>query len=221
MEEAKMKEQMKNALVKFETIPVGIIDDIVNSLAQELGKITVPKDEFNNKVAEVNSYKGLITERDGSIAELKKTAGLSDQLKQQIETLQTDSAAKTKDLENKLETEQLNFKNEKTMNAVKLSALNFDVDGKKFKARNADDVTMFMDKSKFEIGADGNITNLNVLFKDLVEKRPYLFEGDEPAGGKFGGNFGGVGGKPGAGGGTDNEVFAQMDNILGINAQKP
>ena len=61
----------------------------------EFPKNAVPKDTYNTLAETKKKLDADVTERDKQLDELKKTAGASEELKKQIETLQAENKAAT------------------------------------------------------------------------------------------------------------------------------
>lgn len=141
----------------------------------------IPKARFD----EVNEAKKQLDKdikaRDKQIEDIKKNAGDNEELKQQIETLQTENKTAKEKYEAELKDLQIS-------NAIKLAISD--------KAQDADLVAGLFDKSKLILGEDGKVTGLEEQLKDLKENKGFLFKTEEPAdpkptpGFKVGGNGG-------------------------------
>lgn len=140
----------------------------------------IPKARFD----EVNEAKKQLDKdikaRDKQIEDIKKNAGDNEELKQQIETLQTENKTAKEKYEADLKDLQIS-------NAIKLAIAD--------KAQDADLVAGLFDKSKLILGEDGKVTGLEEQLKELKENKGFLFKTDEPTeqptpGFKLGGNGG-------------------------------
>ena len=137
---------------------------IADASAEEL-KTFIPKTRFD----EVNTAKKNLEEdnkkKDKQIEEIKKNAGDNEELKAQIETLQTEN----KEAQKKYEAD---LKELKISNAIKLSIAD--------SAQDADLVAGLIDKTKLILGEDGNITGLDEQVKALKKDKAFLFKEDKP-----------------------------------------
>ena len=123
----------------------------------------VPKtrfDEINNNKKELEKT---VKERDTQLETLKKSTGDNEELKKQIETLQTDNKKKDDDYQAQIKELQIS-------NAIKLAITD--------KAQDADLVASLFDKSKLILGDDGKITGLEEQLKVIKEGKPFLFKED-------------------------------------------
>ncbi|MEG6521128.1 phage scaffolding protein [Desulfotomaculum sp. 1211_IL3151] len=151
-------------MTKEELIALGLTDELATKAAaasaEEL-KSFIPKTRFD----EVNEAKKQAEkDRDtvsGQLEELKKTAGVSEDLKKQIETLQGENkAAKEK--------HEADMKALTLTNAIKLALTG--------KAHDPDIVTNLLDKAKIELNEDGTIkSGLDDQIKALRESKAFLF----------------------------------------------
>lgn len=154
-------------MTREQIIELGVPEDMADKVAQasqtEL-KSYIPKSRFD----EVNEAKKQaekdIKARDTQLESLKKDAGTSEELKKQIEQLQTEN--KTKD-----EQYQKDLNDLKLSNAIKLSITG--------KAQDEDLVAGLIDKSKLILGEDGKITGLEEQMKSLQESKAFLFKSED------------------------------------------
>ncbi|KJB88586.1 minor structural GP20 protein [Paenibacillus sp. E194] len=139
------------------------IDGIVAEVSKELPKYTVPKDKYNELSEAKKKAEKDVTDRDKQIEELGKTAGLSEDLKKQIETL----TAANKEAAEKHAAE---LKELTLTNAIS-AALNG-------KAHNEKVVTGLINREKLVIGDEGKIVGLEEQLTALKSSDGYLFKDD-------------------------------------------
>jgi hypothetical protein len=135
----------------------------MDEVKTEFPKVAVPKDTFNALTETKKKLEKDIQERDGQLEELKKTAGASEELKKQIETLQA---------ENKAATEKFaaDLKDLTLTNAIKLAIAG--------KVHDEDLTAGLIDKSKLVVDGD-KVVGLDEQLKGLQEEKAFLFK---PAG---------------------------------------
>lgn len=137
---------------------------IADASAEEL-KTFIPKTRFD----EVNTAKKKLEEdnkkKDKQIEDIKKNAGDNEELKAQIETLQTEN----KEAQKKYEAD---LKDLKISNAIKLAITD--------SAQDADLVAGLIDKTKLILGEDGKVTGLDEQVKTLKKDKAFLFKEDKP-----------------------------------------
>ncbi|TPG75596.1 hypothetical protein EEL32_24010 [Brevibacillus laterosporus] len=172
--------------------------DWLKKLLQELGvseehieKITggveenykgyVPKHRFDEINDTKKELEGQIKDRDKQLTELKKSAGDNEDLKKQIEDLQSDN--KTKD-----EQYQTKIKEMQVSTAIKLALTG--------EAHDPELIASLLDKSKIEINEDGTLKggledqiqalreSKAFLFAEKQEDKGFQFKGARPADGK-------------------------------------
>ena len=125
------------------------------------------KSDLEAKQAEIDNLTKMVSDRDKSINALKESAGMSDELKAQIEALQSEN--KEKDKAHKAEIHAL--KVDAAVNSVLSSA----------KAKNVTAVkALLKDLDKAQFGEDGNIIGLmeQVAALQQGEDTKFLFEGE-------------------------------------------
>ncbi|GAV13242.1 phage scaffolding protein [Paenibacillus sp. NAIST15-1] len=140
------------------------IDGIVAEVSKELPKYTVPKDKYNELSEAKKKAEKDVTDRDKQIEELGKTAGLSEDLKKQIETL----TAANKEAAEKHAAE---LKEITLTNAIS-AALNGKVHNEKV-------VTGLINREKLVVGDDGKIVGLEEQLSKLKTSDAYLFKSDD------------------------------------------
>lgn len=153
-------------MTKEEFIALGFTEEQATKAAaasaEEL-KGFIPKARFD----ELNEIKKKaekdVSDRDTQIAEFGKTAGLSEELKKQIETLQAENKTAKEKYESDLQELKLS-------NAIS-AALNGKVHNEKV-------VTGLINKEKLVIGDEGKIVGLEEQLAALKASDAYLFKDD-------------------------------------------
>ncbi len=174
---------------KEQFVALGLSEEVAikaaEASAEEL-KGFVPKARFD----EVNEAKKQ-AERDrdgmgGQLEELKKSAGVSEELKRQIETLQNENKATKEQYDTKL-------KDMSVSTALKLALTG--------QAHDPDIVASLLDKTKIELDDTGAVKGgLDDQITSLRESKGFLFVQQEPAPPVP--TFRGASPVPGAGGGA-------------------
>lgn len=123
----------------------------------------IPKNRFDEVIGVKNELKAQVSELTNQLEGLKKANEGNKDLTSQIEALQKSN-------------EELMQKHQRTIieSAIKFEAV-------KAKAKDANDLTKFLDVSKLEIDEKGNISGLDVQINELKEQKAYLFDSDKPA----------------------------------------
>lgn len=184
-------------LLKKSGIDESKIDTILGDISKEIPKHLIPKDKYNELAESKKKLETDIQSRDTQLEELKKTAGTSEELKKQIETLQGENKKKDEEYQTQLKDLTLS-------NAIKMA-----INGK---VHDESIVTGLFDKSKLVIDGD-KIVGLDDQLKSLKESKAFLFK-EEGAEQKPGFKVG----SDGAGtGGATNE---QIASIFGNTTQK-
>lgn len=145
----------------------------ITKAVEEQYKSHVPKHRFD----EVNEAKKQlemdIKERDKQLTELKNTAGNHEELKKQIETLQTENKQKDSEYQSKLRDLSVTA-------AIKLAVAG--------EVHDPDLIVTLLDRSKIELDDQGNIKNgLNDQVKALRDAKSFLFVEKKPGTGNFSG----------------------------------
>lgn len=152
---------------KEELLKLGLTDEqadkVAAASADEL-KGYIPKSRFDEVNTAKNQAEESLKERDKQIDGLKASAGDAENLRKQIEQLQTTN--KQKDSEHAAEIKRLKLDNAVD---VALSAA---------KAKNLKAVKALLDLSKAEVGDDGTVAGLAEQIKKLqeAEDSKFMFE---------------------------------------------
>ncbi|BFH13523.1 phage scaffolding protein [Paenibacillus melissococcoides] len=139
------------------------IEKIDAEVRKELPMHFVPKDKYNEAAEAKKKAEKDVADRDKQIEDLGKAAGLSEELKKQIEQLQVENKTAKEKYESDLKELTLT-------NAIK-SALSGKVHDEAL-------VTGLFDKSKLVIDGD-KVVGLEEQLKDLQEHKGFLFKTEE------------------------------------------
>ena len=160
---------------QFEAI--GITEEMAAEAAKQSAeelKDYVPKHRFDEVNTENKNLKAAAQENEQALEELKKNAGDSEGLKEQIQQMQDAQKEAEEKHKEEIRDMQLN-------NAIKLSIAG--------KAQDEELVAGLVDKTKLILGEDGKVTGLEEQLKTLQEKKSFLFKEEnketaqKPAGG--------------------------------------
>jgi len=138
-------------------------------LKTEFPKNAVPKDVYNAAADAKKKLEADLKDRDQQLEELKKSAGASEDLKQQIQTLQEENKKAKEKYEADLRDLTLT-------NAIKLAVAG--------KVHDEDLVAGLIDKEKLVIDGD-RVVGLEDQLKSLQESKAFLFkpaEGEDKPG---------------------------------------
>lgn len=138
-------------------------------LKTEFPKNAVPKDVYNAAADAKKKLEADLKDRDQQLEELKKSAGASEDLKQQIQTLQEENKKAKEKYEADLRDLTLT-------NAIKLAVAG--------KVHDEDLVAGLIDKTKLVIDGD-KVVGLDEQLKSLQESKAFLFkpaEGEDKPG---------------------------------------
>jgi hypothetical protein len=134
---------------------------------KEAVKDYVPKTRLDEVIEERNGLRDQVAERDKQIAELGKSAGDNQALKDQIAQLQTDNKKAADEY-------AANIAQIRLDNAVELALTGA-------KAKNGKAVRALLDQSKIKVGEDGTVEGLDAQIKAIQKSDAYLFDTGEPA----------------------------------------
>lgn len=159
-------------MTKEKLMEWGLTEEQANKVMEGLNGSFVTKSRFNEVNEENKTLKAQVSERDGQIETLKKSAGDNTELQNQITALQEANKQKDKDHANEI-------KALKISNAVELA-----LTGAKAKNNTAVKALLagFLDEA--ELAEDGTVKGLDDEIKKLVEGKDTAFLFDR-AGTKF------------------------------------
>jgi hypothetical protein len=146
---------------------LGISADLATKAAAESKKelaTYVSKTQHELVVTENTNLKATNEESKRALDTLKASAGMNEELKNQIATLQ--ATAKTAEDKYKADLKDL-----QVTNAIKLALAG--------KVHDADIVSGLVDKTKLILGDDGKVTGLDEQIKTLKEGKAFLFVDDK------------------------------------------
>ncbi len=153
-------EWIKNLLGKHTKEGKLDMEAFMAELKTEFPKNAVPKDTFNALSEAKKKLETDLQARDTQLEELKKTAGASEDLKKQIETLQADNKKKDEDYQAQLRDLTL-------ANAVKMAVAG--------KVHDEGLVAGLIDKTKLVIDGE-KIVGLEDQLKSLQAEKAFLFK---------------------------------------------
>ncbi|CAH8772237.1 phage scaffolding protein [Paenibacillus dendritiformis] len=175
------------------------IEKIDTEVRKELPMHFVPKEKYNELADQRKKLEKDLTERDGQLEELRKSAGSSEELKKQIEQLQ----AANKEAAEKYAADI----KELTLTSAIKSALTG-------KVHDEGLVAGLFDRDKLVIDGD-KVVGLEEQLKGLQESKAFLFKPEDSQGGGQGPGFR-VGG---SGQGTGQAASDQLAAIFGNTTQ--
>lgn len=153
-----LKELLKDAGVGDEKL-----NELISNINKEIPKYFIPKSKYNEVAEAKKQLEEEIKVRNTQLEELKKSAGENENLKRQIEELQ--SANKQKD-----EEYQKQIKDLQITNAIKLALSG--------KVHDEDLVASLINKDKLIIEDGGKIVGLDEQINSLKESKSFLFKDD-------------------------------------------
>lgn len=160
-------------MTKEKLMEWGLTEEQANKVMEGLNGSFVTKNRFNEVNEENKTLKAQVSERDGQIENLKKSAGDNTELQQQITALQEANKQKDKDHANEI-------KALKISNAVDLALTNA-------KAKNHVAVKALLADflTKAELAEDGTVKGLDDAIGKLVKGADTAFLFDSATGAKF------------------------------------
>lgn len=159
---------------------LGLDKDAIDKVMAENGAdIEAAKADYDALKQERDSLAAQVTERDGQLETLRKSAGENEALTKQIADLQAENLAARQQYES-------DMKELKLSTAIKLALGDT--------AQDAELVAGLFDKSKLILSEDGKVTGLEEQLKALKKEKAFLFKeekapqqqirGGKPADGK-------------------------------------
>lgn len=158
---------------KEQLIALGLTEEQADKVIEGFGQM-IPKSRFDEINEAKKQLEQQIKDRDNQLKELQKKAEGNEELSKQIQELQEANKQAKTQYEQQLKDLQVS-------SAIKLALAG--------KAHDADLVAGLIDKSKIELGEDGNIAKgLDEQIKSLQESKSFLFVPEkEPNKPKFNG----------------------------------
>ena len=144
-----------------------IIDENSSDIGKAKGELETVQGQLKDANTEIETLKGQVSERDGQLETLKKSTGDVEELKKQIETLQSEN--KTKDEAHAAEIKQMKI--DAAIDSALTSA----------KAKNNVAVkALLKDLDKAELNEDGTVKGEDTKFLFDSEKKQTKIKGAEP-----------------------------------------
>lgn len=137
-----------------------ILDENSSDIGKAKGELETVQGQLKDANAEIETLKGQVSERDGQLETLKKSTGDVEELKKQIETLQTEN--KTKDEAHKAEIKKMKI------DAAIDAALTSE-NARNIKAARA----LLTDLDKIELDENGKIKG------DILSNQIKILKGDD------------------------------------------
>ena len=188
-------------MTKEQLLALGLTEEQAKKAAeasQEELKSYIPKVRFDEVNGTKKQLESDLKDRDNQLTDLKKSTGDNEELKKQIETLQSDN--KVKD-----EQYQIKLKDLQVSTAIKLAITG--------QTHDPDLIATLLDKSKIEVNDDGSVkAGLDDQIKSLRESKAFLFveQKKEDQGFQFKGT------KPAEGKGSDGDKGGEGDRNGGF-----
>ncbi len=182
-------------------------EEIDKKVSEEIGKNFVARADFNTLNAEKKTLTETVAERDKQLQTLKDSVGDAEELKTQINNLQTENANAAKNYKAEIERIKIDAAVDLALSAAK--------------AKNVKAVKALLDLDKAELDADGSVKGLTDQIKKLTEasdsgfmfdttKQKNDFEGFKP----------GESGDPAASGNKKPETMT-YDELCAYLAENP
>ena len=151
---------------RAEFVALGISEELAakaeKASLEEL-KGYVEKSNHDEAVEESKTLKAQVAERDKQLETLKASAGDNEELKKQIETLQTENTAAK-------EKHEAEMKDLKLTTAIKLAVAG--------KVHDEEIAAGLFDRTKLVLGTDGKVAGLDEQLKNLQKEKAFLFKED-------------------------------------------
>lgn len=156
---------MKREFLKSLELSDEVIDKIMAENGNDINGLKAKQTELESQI---NDYKTQVSERDKQLEALKKSAGDSESLKEQINKLQEENKQSAEQYEAKIK--QMGIEN-----AITLALTNA-------KAKNAKAVRALLDLENAELDGE-TVKGLDKQIEKLKESDAYLFDGEKPING--------------------------------------
>ena len=147
-------------ILKKAGIEEGKLDSVISDISKELPKHFIPKDKYNEVAEAKKKLEKDIQDRDKQLEDLKNAAGSNEELKAQIEQLQSENQKAAEEWQAKMAQMQLDFALERALAAAK--------------AKNAKAVKALLDMEKVKLDGD-KLLGLDDQLKALQQSDSYLF----------------------------------------------
>lgn len=146
---------------------LGLNDEQVSAVMANYGKsINDYNEQVANLTSERDSLKEQVSDRDGQLERLKKSAGKdNDDLKEQIKKLQEANHASAEHYQEQLAGQAKAFKIEGALRDAK--------------AKNIKAVLSLIDTDKVEVAKDGSLSGLTDQIDAVKKSDDYLFDADQ------------------------------------------
>lgn len=185
-------------MTKEKLMEWGLTEEQANKVMEGLNGSFVTKSRFNEVNEENKTLKAQVSERDGQIETLKKSAGDNTELQNQITTLQEANKQKDKDHANEIK-------------ALKISnAVDVALSTAKAKNNTAVKALLAAFLEKAELADDGTVKGLDDEIGKLVKGADTAFLFDTAAGTKFKGAKAAEKGDPNNGGDMTLDKLRKM-----------
>lgn len=159
-------------MTKEELLALGVTEEQAKKIVEDQKTNFVPVSQFNEMKEGKKALDAQIAERDKQLKDLQAKAGDNEELKQQIQSLQ--DANKEAEKKYKAELQQIALDN--AIDKALTSA----------HARNNKAVRALLDMDGVDLDEDGKLIGVAKQLKKLAEDEgtKFLFEAEDPAGGK-------------------------------------
>lgn len=193
---------------KEDFLKIGIAEELaVKCEAASLGELKdyVPRSRMDEVNKENKSLKQTVSERDKQLADLEKTNGDNETLKNQLIELQKLNAEQLKAHEAEMSQLKLDNAVEAALTAAG--------------AKNNKALRALLDSGKFKLDGSGKLEGLEEQLKAVRKSDPYLFTEKEQATASFKGFQPGASGDVSPGAGTDisRMTYSEMTAYLAQN----
>lgn len=159
-------------MTKEELLALGVTEEQAQKIVEDQEKNFVPAAQFNEMKEGKKALDAQIAERDKQLKDLQAKAGDNEELKQQIQSLQDANKAAEKKYKAELRQIALDNAIDKALTSAH--------------ARNNKAVRALLDMDGVDLDEDGKLIGVAKQLKKLAEDEgtKFLFEAEDPAGGK-------------------------------------